>query len=234
MTTSPLIVALDFPSLEPCRKLLQELEGLVSIYKIGSELFTVQGWKAVELVEKFGGKVFLDLKLHDIPTTVARTSRVIAERGVFMFNVHALGGLEMMREARKARDDQSEFGAKPLLVAVTLLTSLEEKMLSKELGITRNVQEEVLSLAKLAQEAGLDGVVCSPKETLMLRRQLGNDFILVTPGVRSPKDKADDQRRCLTPRKALERGANYLVVGRPITLAEDPRKAAKEVLQSLS
>jgi len=228
-----LIIALDFSDLEPCKKILEALRGLVKIYKVGSELFTAHGWQAVELVHKYEGKVFLDLKLHDIPTTVAKTSRVIAERGVFMFNVHALGGLAMMQEARRAVSEASQKGSKPLLVAVTILTSLEEKSLSDELGIARSLQDEVVFLASLAQQAGLDGVVCSPEEAETLRRKLGSDFILVTPGIRSPKDRPDDQRRSLTPKEAIRRGANYLVVGRPVTTSPDPRRAASEILQSL-
>lgn len=229
-----LIVALDFPDLKPCKRLIEELKGLVKIYKVGSELFTAQGWKAVELVQKSGGEVFLDLKLHDIPTTVAKTARVIAARNVFMFNVHALGGLEMMREAKKAVNETCKGNTKPFLLAVTLLTSLEEKILSKELGIVRPLQEEVLHLARLAKEAGLDGVISSPEETESLRQGLGKDFILVTPGVRPPESDAHDQRRSLTPGEAIRKGADYLVIGRPITTSPTPRQAASQILQSLA
>jgi orotidine-5'-phosphate decarboxylase len=228
-----LIIALDFPELEPCRKLLGELKDLVKIYKIGSELFTAHGWEAVELVHKSGGQVFLDLKLHDIPTTVAKTSRVIAKRGVFMFNVHTLGGLEMMQEARRAVDEACQGAKKPLLLGVTILTSLEEKILAKELGIERPLKEEVLALARLAKEAGLDGVISSPEETEMLRKELGKGFVLVTPGIRLPENETHDQRRALTPGEAIQRGANYLVVGRPVTGASTPRQAALQILQSL-
>lgn len=231
--TTPLIVALDFPELEPCRKLMGELEGLVEIYKIGSELFTAHGWKAVELVHDSGAKVFLDLKLHDIPTTVARTARVIAYRGVFMFNVHALGGLEMMQEARKAVDEICKGASKPLLLAVTILTSHSEKTLSSELGIQRPLGEEVVALARLARQAGLDGVVSSPEETELLRKEFGKDFVLVTPGIRPPGSRQNDQARSLTPREALARGANYLVVGRPIIASPDPGQSARQILQSL-
>jgi len=229
-----LIVALDFSHLEPCRKLLEELRGLVKIYKIGSELFTAQGWRAVDLVESFEGKVFLDLKLHDIPTTVAKTCRIIAQRGIFMFNLHTLGGLEMMREARRAVDAASREGKRPLVVGVTILTSLEEKNLSQELGIACSLPGEVLALARLAKEAGLDGVVSSPEEACLLRQELGKDFILVTPGVRPSGSEAHDQRRSLTPREAFQAGANYLVVGRPITASPHPRERASQILQSLA
>lgn len=229
-----LIVALDYPDLDSCRNLIKKLDGLIDHYKIGSELFTAHGWKAVDLIHGSGAKVFLDLKLHDIPTTVARTARVIAQRGIFMFNVHALGGLEMMRETRKAVDETSASGKRPLLIAVTILTSHEEKMLSSQLGISRPLEEEVLALARLAREAGLDGVVSSPRETEMLRKDLGRGFILVTPGIRLPGNDLNDQKRSLTAREAREKGASYLVVGRPITAASDPQAAASQLLQSLS
>jgi len=232
--TNPLIVALDFPSLEPCRKLLQELKGLVQIYKIGSELFTACGWEAVEFVHRSGAKVFLDLKLHDIPTTVAKTSRVIASHGVFMFNVHALGGLEMMRAAKTTVDEVASPPSKPLLLAVTILTSLEEKSLSQELGIQRPVKDEVLALARLAKQAGLDGVISSPEETGFLGREMGKGFVLVTPGIRPPGSQKNDQARSLTPREAVQLGAHYLVVGRPITASSNPQASASEILQSLA
>ena len=228
------IVALDFPELEPCRKILEELKGLVKIYKVGSELFTAHGWKAVELVQKSGAEVFLDLKLHDIPTTVAKTSRVIAEKGIFMFNVHALGGLEMMAEARKAVDLKSRGARRPLLLGVTILTSLSDSHLSKELGIVRSVKEEVLALARLAKQAGLDGVVCSPEETGLVRSQLGTDFVLVTPGIRPAGSDQNDQKRSLTPQEAVRQGATYLVIGRPVTAAPNPRRAVQEILQDSS
>lgn len=229
-----LIVALDFSDLGSCRKLLKELKGLVEVYKIGSELFTAHGWDAVELVQNSGAKVFLDLKLHDIPTTVGRTSRVIAQKGVFMFNVHALGGLDMMREARKAVDETCVGKSKPLLLAVTVLTSLKSPNLSNELGIQRSVQEEVMALARLAEKAGLDGVISSPEEIELLRKEFGRKFTLVTPGIRPQGSRQDDQARSLTPREAKEKGADFLVIGRPVTEASQPRLTAQQILQSLA
>lgn len=229
-----LIVALDTPDLETCRTLLKDLKGLVQYYKIGFELFTAHGWRAVEEVEKVGGKVFLDLKLHDIPNTVSKTARVLAERGVFMFNVHALGGLEMMRQARRAAEESAPKGKRPLLVAVTILTSHDEKSLAGELGIRPSLKEEVLGLARLARSAGLDGVVCSPQEIELLRKEFGEDFILVTPGVRPVGSASQDQKRILTPREARQKGASYLVIGRPITAEKNPRRAAEQILQSLA
>jgi len=221
-----LIVALDFPDLDPCRRLLEELKGTVKIFKIGTELFTAHGWESVELVQKSGADVFLDLKFHDIPTTVAKTCRVVAQRGVFMFNVHTLGGLEMMKEAKKA-------AGKSLLLGVTILTSHEETTL-KELGIGRPLREEVLSLARLAKQAGLDGVISSPEETATLRKEFGKSFVLVTPGIRPAGSEQNDQRRSLTPQEAIQQGADYLVIGRPITGAPHPREAARQILQSLA
>ena len=232
--TSPLIVALDFPDLESCKKLIQELKGLDLIYKIGSELFTAHGWQAVDLVHAAHAKVFLDLKLHDIPTTVAKTSQVIAKKGVFMFNVHASGGLAMMKEARKAVDETCVSREKPFLIAVTLLTSLDGPTLSNELGIVRPVKDQVLALARLAKQAKLDGVVCSPEETAMLRKEMGKDFLLITPGIRPAGTQRNDQVRTLGPREAMAAGTNYLVVGRPITASSTPRQAASDILQSLS
>lgn len=229
-----LIVALDYPDLENCKKLLAELKGLIKIYKVGSELFTAHGWEAVDLVQNSGAEVFLDLKLHDIPTTVAKTSRVIARRGVFMFNVHSLGGLTMMREARRAVDQECGSKRKPILLGVTVLTSHEEKNLSEELGITRPLREQVLALASLVKKAGLDGVVTSPEETRFLRAQFGKDFVIVTPGIRPAGSNLNDQARSLGPRQALEEGASFLVIGRPITAAPSPAQATREILQSLT
>lgn len=229
---SGLIVALDFADLGPCRELLRKLKGLVKIYKIGSELFTAHGWKAVELVQESGAKVFLDLKLHDIPTTAARTSRVITKRGVFMFNIHALGGFEMMEEVRKAVEEAARGRRKPLLLAVTILTSHDRKTLARELGIRRPLQTEVLALARLAKKAGLDGVISSPEEIPLLRRELGKEFVLVTPGIRPVGADAQDQRRSLTPAEALRGGADYLVVGRPVTQAKDPRSVVRGITAS--
>ena len=226
-----LIVALDFPELDSCRKILEELKGLVKIYKVGSELFTAEGWRAVELVRQSGAEVFLDLKLHDIPTTVAKTARVIAKHDVFMSTVHALGGLDRMREAKKALDESSKGRRRPLLVGVTILTSHKEADLSKELGIPRPLKEEVLVLARLAKEAGLDGVVCSPEEIGILKKALGEKFILVTPGIRPAGVEREDQSRVMTPREALQKGAHYLIIGRPVTAALHPRRALEEILK---
>ena len=229
-----LIVALDTPSLDIVKKLLKELEGIVSFYKIGFELFTAHGWEAVALVKKHGGRVFLDLKLHDIPTTVAKTAAVICEHEIEMFNVHALGGLEMMKKTREAVDQRIKDPKKrPRILGVTILTSHREGDLAAELGITRNLNDEVLALARLAKKAGLDGVVSSPQETSMLRKEFPGDFLIVTPGLRSPGSPKDDQQRTFSPKEAAAAGADYLVIGRPITAAENPRQEALFILKFL-
>ena len=229
-----IIVALDVADLKSAKKLLTELDGVITYYKIGFELFTAYGWKAVELVRKFGGKVFLDLKLHDIPNTVSKTAAVICEHEIDMFNVHALGGLEMMKKTVETVQEKCvKAKKKPLLIGVTILTSHSESNLSAELGITRGLEEEVLSLAGLAKRAGLNGVVCSPQEIRSLRKSLGKNFVIVTPGIRPAGGAKDDQKRIFTPQDALRAGADYLVIGRPINAAAHPRAAAKTILESL-
>ena len=228
-----IIVALDTPSLEVVEKNLKELQDFGVLYKIGFELFTAHGWKALDLVKTFGGKIFLDLKLHDIPTTVARTASVICGYEVDMFNVHALGGFEMMREVRRAVDE-SPAARKPVVLAVTILTSHDEPSLQQVgLGGT-TLDEEVKKLALLAQSAGLDGVVSSPREIGLLRASAGKDFKIVTPGIRPLESSLQDQKRTLTPPEAFQSGADYIVIGRPITGAPDPRGAAEAILQTLS
>lgn len=229
-----IIAALDTPDLSQAENLLKKLRGTISFYKVGFELFYAQGWKAVDLVEKYGGRVFLDLKLHDIPNTVKSALKVIAEHPVAMVNVHCLGGLEMMRSAAEVfREAAQKKGKKPLLIGVTVLTSLTQENLSKELGIEKTVEHEVKALAALAKRAGLDGVVSSPQEISVLRKEFGSDFVIVTPGIRPEGTAQDDQKRVLTPKQAVQEGADYLVIGRPITGAEDPQKAAKNIIESL-
>lgn len=228
------IVALDTPRLEDAKKLLAELQGVITFYKIGLELFSAHGWKAIELVRRSGGRIFLDLKLHDIPTTVAKTATVICEHEIDMFNVHALGGFEMMKKTAETVNDCVKVGKKkPMILAVTILTSHTEEDLSRDLGIQKGLNEEVASLARLAHKAGLDGVVCSPQEIALVRQELPKDFTLVTPGVRPLESDKNDQKRTLTPKEALQAGADYLVIGRPITAASDPRAQALVILSSL-
>lgn len=230
-----LIVALDAPTLEVAEQWLIELKGVVHYYKVGLELFTAHSWKAVNLVKNYGGKVFLDLKLHDIPNTVSRTLAAVCEHEVDLVNVHALGGFEMMKTAREAVEKYSSGRViKPKLIAVTILTSHSQETLKKDLCIKKKVKDEVIHLASLAQKAGLDGVVCSPQETAWVRKKCGKDFVIVTPGVRPVGAAIGDQKRIETPEKAIKSGASYIVVGRPITQAPNPKEAALQILQSIS
>ncbi len=229
-----LIVALDTPSLDFSKKIIQDLAGAVSFFKVGFELFTAHGWKAVELVKKQKARIFLDLKLHDIPNTVSRAAAVIAEYDVELFNVHALGGLEMLKKAQAAVLERTVGRKqKPRILGVTILTSHSEKNLHEDLGITRSLNDQVLHLARLVRQAGLAGVVSSPKEIGLLRREFPKDFLIVTPGIRGAGDAAGDQKRTFSAREAIDAGADYLVVGRPITAAKSPAKAARQILESL-
>ena len=230
-----MIVALDAPTLEVAGQWLSVLKGVVHYYKIGLELFTAHGWKAVNLVKNYGGRVFLDLKLHDIPNTVSRTLAAVCEHEVDMVNVHALGGFEMMKMAREAVEKYS-LGRikKPKLIAVTILTSHDQKSLSRDLRIRGSVKDEVLHLANLAQKAGLDGIVCSPEETSWVRKKFKEDFLIVTPGIRPAGADKGDQKRIHTPERALKVGSDYVVIGRPITQAADPKEAALKILNAIA
>ncbi len=233
-TDPRMIVALDTSSLDVAKKLTKELKGVVSYYKIGFELFTAYGWEAVELVKKTGAKVFLDLKLHDIPNTVSKTAAVICEHEVDMFNVHTLGGFEMMKEVRKVVDERSKGKKhKPLVIGVTILTSHTEKDLSEHLAIQRKLTDQVVHLAGLARKSGLDGVVSSPQEITLIREKLPKDFLIVTPGIRPAGSDKGDQKRTFTPEDALSAGADYIVIGRPIYGAPSPRQAALDILHSV-
>ncbi len=223
-----LILALDVGSLESAKQIIQELRNYISIYKIGSRLFATAGPESVKVVKEARAKVFLDLKLHDIPNTVAGTSEAIARLNVDMFDVHTLGGKEMMRAAKEA----SKTSGNPLVFGVTILTHLDGDIMKKELGIGKSVEEEVLHLAKLAIEAGLDGVICSPREITAVRRICGSKLI-ITPGVRPEWAKLHDQRRTLTPKQAIEAGADYIVIGRPIIKAPSRQEAVERVLDEM-
>jgi orotidine-5'-phosphate decarboxylase len=229
-----LLVALDVESLAEAAALLDRLRGVVTGCKIGSQLFTAAGPAAVELARKGDLRVFLDLKFHDIPNTVAGAVREATRLGVFMLNVHASGGVAMLRAAAEsARDAAVEFRVtRPLVLGVTVLTSLDRRALEVEVGVTGTVERYVLHLAERAREGGLDGCVASPNEVRLLRLTMGADWVIVTPGVR-PVSAADDQARVATPAAALADGADYLVVGRPITQAPDPAVAAASILADL-
>lgn len=224
-TDPRVIVALDYPDARPALALAARLDPAACRLKVGKELFTAAGPELVrELVGK-GFGVFLDLKFHDIPNTVAAACRASAELGVWMLNVHASGGRKMMEAAREAVDSSSH---KPLLIAVTVLTSMDEAGLH-EIGVARSPREQVLHLAGLAQQSSLDGVVCSAQEAADLRTNFGQDFALVTPGIRPAGADAGDQSRIMTPAKAIQAGADYLVIGRPITQAADPTEALRSI-----
>jgi len=228
------IVALDTSSLEVAEKLLKKLQGIISFYKVGFELFTAHAWDAVELVRKYDGRVFLDLKLHDIPNTVSKTMAVLCEYDVDMVTLHTWGGLEMMKKSRQVADQRMALGKKrPVMLGVTVLTSHAEKDLAEELGVRRTLVEQVTALADLAKAAGLDGIVSSPHETEVLRSRFPKPFVIVTPGVRPSGAAHGDQKRVFTPDIAIQAGASYLVVGRPITGSEDPRKAAESIVDSM-
>ena len=216
--------------------LLDRLAGVVGGCKIGSQLFTAAGPAAVEAARKRGFRVFLDLKFHDIPNTVAGAVREATRLGVFMLNVHAAGGLAMMRAGTAAAAKAAaDFGVpRPICLGVTVLTSLDRRALDAELGVPATVEAHVLHLARLAREAGLDGCVASPREIGPLRVNIGRQWVIVTPGIRPSADSSDDQMRTATPRATLAAGADYLVVGRPITAAADPAAAARAILEELA
>jgi orotidine-5'-phosphate decarboxylase len=228
-----LIVALDVDTVDAALGLLQRLDGIVTRFKIGSQLFTAAGPAAVEAVRHRGGEVFLDLKYHDIPNTVSGAAREAVRLGVFMFNVHASGGRAMMRAAAEAAAAGASGARRPLVIAVTVLTSLDRAALTRELGVASSVEGHVLHLCRLARDAGLDGCVASANEIRVIRNQLGTGWVIVTPGVRPAGSDADDQSRIATPQATARAGARYLVVGRPITAAADPVEAARAILAEI-
>jgi orotidine-5'-phosphate decarboxylase len=228
------LVALDVETLDDAGALLDRLGGAVTGVKIGSQLFTGAGPAAVELALKRGYRVFLDLKFHDIPNTVAGAVRAATRLGVFMLNVHAAGGAAMMRAAAESASQAARhFGiARPICLAVTVLTSLDRRALETEVGVPASVEAHVLRLAERARDAGLDGCVASPQEIRRIRNALGSRFAIVTPGIRTATAD-DDQKRVATPAAAVRAGADYLVIGRPITAAADPAAAAAAIIREL-
>ncbi|MCI0411014.1 MAG: orotidine-5'-phosphate decarboxylase [Acidobacteria bacterium] len=229
-----IIVALDTASGGRALDLVRGLRGQVSMFKVGLELYTAAGPAIVREIKGLGAEVFLDLKFHDIPNTVARASAEASRLGVAMLDLHLSGGAAMIRRAVDEVEATCTLNQirRPALLGITVLTSLGDESLPA-LGIHRTAQEQVLALAALGQEAGLDGAVASPRELGSLRRRFGPDFVLVTPGIRPEGSPADDQVRTLTPREAVEAGADYLVIGRPITGAESPAAAARDILRSI-
>ena len=230
MTGPRIIVALDFSGAAAALELVRRLDPALCRVKVGKELFTATGPGLVEALHRAGFDVFLDLKFHDIPNTVVGACRAAAGLGVWMLNVHALGGRTMMRQAREALEGAAR---RPLLTAVTVLTSLSGSDLP-EVGLRGTMEENVLRLATLARDAGLDGVICSAREARLLRSALGSPFALVTPGIRMAEDAAEDQSRIVTPRDAIVAGADYLVIGRPVTQAPDPNAALARMLADIA
>lgn len=225
MSDPRIIVALDYPDAKGALELAARLDPGLCRLKVGKELFTAAGPALVENLQRSGFDIFLDLKYHDIPNTVAGACVAAARLGIWMINVHALGGRAMMDAAREAL---AQTGKPPRLIAVTLLTSMGAADMG-DVGLAGNPRDAVLRLARLAQACGLDGVVCSPQEAAALRGQCGKTFILVTPGIRPAAAAQDDQQRIATPRQAMADGADYLVIGRPITRAPDPISALRNI-----
>lgn len=232
-----IIIALDVDTREKALGLVDSLKGQVSYFKIGMELFNSQGPDILARVKERGVKVFLDLKFHDIPNTVASASKVAVKQGVDMFNVHASGGSNMLRKTVEAVREQAEslnLKEIPKVLGVTLLTSLNQEALEKELGVSKLLKDQVVQLAALSQEGGLDGVVASPQEVEIIRKKCGPDFLIVTPGVRPAWASRDDQERIFTPQRAVQAGSSYLVIGRPVTGAPDPREALDRIKEEIS
>jgi orotidine-5'-phosphate decarboxylase len=232
---NPIIAALDVPTPELALQLAKQIAPVVGAFKIGSELFTVAGPDIVKKIRATGASVFLDLKFHDIPNTVSKAVTSAVQLDVQMLTVHTSGGFDMLRAAEEAAEEVAwKLGRiPPLVLGVTVLTSLNTAAL-REIGLDVNVEYQVRRLAAVAMKAGLRGLVCSPLEVAALRKILPASTQLVTPGVRTGAEKADDQKRTLTPKEAIAAGSNWLVVGRPIYAAENPRAAAEKILESLS
>ena len=224
---SKIFVALDVENKEKALEIVSDLKGLGACFKIGKQLFTSTGPELVREIVGMGEDVFLDLKYHDIPNTVAKAGAAAAELGVKIFNVHASGGRKMMEAVRSEMDKLTN---PPLVLAVTILTSLGEEDI-REVGFDRTIPEQIAKLAKLAKDSGMDGVVASPLEIELIRETCGKDFKILTPGIRPAFAALNDQKRIATPAEALRKGADYLVIGRPITAAENRREAFLKILE---
>src|SRR4030065_490568 len=230
-----IIFALDVEHFQEAQQWVTLLKNRVGMFKVGKQLFTHAGPKVVDMIRQKGQQVFLDLKFHDIPNNVAKAGEEATKLNVTMFDLHALGGFEMMRktvEASKAMAKSLGI-SKPLILAVTILTSMDEETL-KEVGVQGPLLEEVGRLAFLSLKAGVNGVGASPQEVGIIRQKCGAKFLIVTPGIRHPSDKKDDQKRTLTPKEAIEAGADYLVIGRPIKEAKDPIEAVQKIVEDIS
>ncbi len=230
-----IIFALDVEHFSEAQRWVNLLKDRIGMFKVGKQLFTHAGPKVIDMIRKKGQKVFLDLKYHDIPNTVAKAGAEATKLEVSMFNLHALGGFEMMKKTVEAsRAVAKDIGLpRPLILAITILTSMDEEAIN-EVGIQGPIPEEVGRLALLSMKAGLDGVVASPKEIEIIRQRCGEKFLIVTPGIRHPSEKKDDQKRTLSPKEAIAAGADYLVIGRPIKEAKDPLEAVQKIIEDIS
>jgi orotidine-5'-phosphate decarboxylase len=231
-----IILALDVSEYEDAIDVVRKFRGHIDTFKIGSELFTSVGPRIIKEIHLMGKKVFLDLKFHDIPNTVAKSALAAAKLGVFMFNVHTLGGFAMMKHAAETltRFSLEQNIDRPRLIGVTILTSINQDALRDELSVNVRMNTQVKHLAGLAQRAGLDGVVASPEDAEMIRSRFGKGFLIVTPGIRPSWAAMDDQKRAMTPRKAVQMGADYLVIGRAVTSQPDPIGALKRIEDEIS
>lgn len=232
VTDSKIVVALDFQDAKQALALVQQLDPKLCKLKVGKELFTAAGPSFVEQLVAKEFAVFLDLKFHDIPNTVAKACEAASKLGVWMLNVHASGGSAMMQAALEGVDKGRSGSSSPYLIAVTVLTSMNQSALN-EIGIETSIEQHVLRLAKLTAQSGLHGVVCSAQEVTLIRSHIRDDFLLVTPGIRPAFASQDDQSRILTPSQALAAGASYLVIGRPITQAKEPLTALSLIYQEV-
>lgn len=229
-----LILALDVDDGETALGLVELLEEYVGVFKVGMQLFTGEGPEVIRRIRERGKKVFYDAKYHDIPTTVANAGRMAVSLGVYIYNIHTLGGYEMMtRTVQATRKKAEELGVeKPLIFGVTVLTHMDQRML-EELGVEKGLKDEVVHLAELAKRAGLEGVVSSPQEIELIREACGDDFLILTPGIRPHWAEGNEQRRRMTPREAIKAGADFIVAGRPILQAGNPVEAARKILKEM-
>jgi len=235
VSSKHIILALDVGEPPTALEIVKRFKDRISIFKVGPPLFTAGGPKIIEEINSIGKRVFLDMKYHDIPSTVSKTALAVLRLRVFMFNLHILGGLEMMRRAVETLVNASlkENIERPKLLGVTMLTSIDQKTLTDELGIGQRINTQVRHLAGLALKAGLDGVVASPEDIEAIRSHCGKDFLIVTPGIRTSWAPLDDQKRTMTPGEALRKGADYIVLGRTILSQPDPIKALERIIEEI-
>ncbi len=229
-----IFIALDFPSIDEARALIEQVGSEARAFKVGLQLYSAAGPEIVRELVSAGYRVFLDLKLHDIPNTVAKASEALCRLGVGAFTIHTSGGKEMMRAAVDAVEQGASGSRPPWILGVTLLTSLDAGSLKEELGVDSEPCDYVLRMARLAEESGVTGVISSPQEIAQIRESLGPDFKIVVPGIRPKGSEAGDQRRVATPEQAFQNGADAIVIGRPITCANDPRASFLQILDSCS